>query len=165
FHRLVNFGHTETPPFNWIVAGLATGTAGLGIIVAWAIFVKRVVSPSVFRRSLPWVYNLLVNKYYVDEIYQAILIRPLFIIVRFMGRFDQDIIDGIVNGVAYLTLGFSIVNNWIDKWIVDFLVNLIGGTTKLAGRLLRFVQTGVFQDYALIMFLGILFVVWVYLLR
>jgi len=101
----------------------------------------------------------------VDEIYQAILIRPLFITVRFMGRFDQKIIDGVVNGVAYLTLGFSIVNNWIDKWIVDFLVNLIGGTTKLTGRLLRFVQTGVFQDYALIMFLGILFVVWVYLLR
>ena len=165
FHRLVNFGHAEAPPFSWTVAGLATGTAGLGILLGWAIFAKRIVSPAIFRQSLPWVYNLLVNKYYVDEIYQAILIRPLFITVRFMGRFDQKIIDGVVNGVAYLTLGFSIVNNWIDKWIVDFLVNLIGGTTKLTGRLLRFVQTGVFQDYALIMFLGILFVVWVYLLR
>jgi NADH-quinone oxidoreductase subunit L len=165
FHHFVNFAHAESHPFSWLVAGLATGTAGLGILLGWAIFERRVISPSIFRQKLPWVYNLLVNKYYIDEIYWTIIVKPLFAIVRFMGRFDQKIIDGVVNGIAYLTVVFSVVNNWIDKWVVDFIVNLIGGVTKLSGRLLRFVQTGVFQDYALIMFLGIIFIVWVYLLR
>jgi NADH:ubiquinone oxidoreductase subunit 5 (subunit L)/multisubunit Na+/H+ antiporter MnhA subunit len=67
--------------------------------------------------------------------------------------------------VGYFTVGLSILQGWFDKWVVDGLVNLIGGATKLTGRTLRFVQTGVVQNYLLIVFLGVLVIAWTYLFR
>ena len=165
FHHLVHFGEAEAMPFSWAVAGMATGVALLGIFVGWAVFVKRAIAPSLFRQKLPWAYNLLVNKYYMDEFYWAILVVPLFRITKTLSIFDQKTIDGFVNGVGIVTVGISIVNAWIDKWIIDAFVNLIAGITKLTGRVLRFAQTGIFQDYAMILFLGILFLTLVYVFR
>lgn len=165
FHHLVHFGEAEAHPFNWTVALIATGAAFLGIGAGLALFWKRVISPSIFREKLPWAYNLLANKYYFDEIYWAVLVVPLLWLSQTLARFDSRIIDGFVNGVGYVTVGLAIVQGWVDKWIVDGLVNLVGGVTKLAGRVLRFAQTGMLQDYALIAFLGMLFLAWVYLFR
>ena len=165
FHRFLHFGEGGAIPFSWTVALLASSAAGLGILLGWAVFVKRAIAPSAFRERLPWAYNLLANKYYLDEIYWATLVAPMFWVVRTLSCFDERIVDGFVNGVGYVTVGLSIVQGWIDKWIIDALVNLIAGLTKLAGRLLRFTQTGIFQDYALMMFLGVLFIAWVYLFR
>ncbi|HUV05158.1 MAG TPA: NADH-quinone oxidoreductase subunit L [Armatimonadota bacterium] len=165
FHRFLHFGEGGAIPFSWTVALLATSAAGLGILLGWAVFVKRAIAPSVFRERLPWAYKLLASKYYLDELYWAALVVPLFWIVRTLSRFDERIVDGFVNGVGYVTVGLSLVQGWIDKWVIDALVNLIGGLTKFAARSLRLTQTGIFQDYAAIMFLGVLFAVWVYLFR
>ena len=165
FHHFLHFGESEAIPFSWTVALLATFSAFLGIGLGWAIFAKRMVSPSIFREKLPVVYNLLANKYYFDEIYWAALVVPLFWVTRNLSIFDQKIVDGLVNGVGFFTLGVSIVYAWIDKWIVDGLVNLVGGMTKLSGRILRFAQTGIIQDYTLIMFLGVLIIAGIYLFR
>ena len=165
FHHFVHFGEAEAEGFNPLVALLATSAAGLGILLGWAIFVKQAISASIFRRKLPWVYNLLANKYYFDEIYWAVLVVPLFWVTMMLARFDQKIVDGIVNGVGYVTLGLSIVWAWFDKWIVDGAVNLVGGMTKLLGRLLRFTQTGMEQDYALFLFVGLLMIVGFYLMK
>jgi glycerol-3-phosphate dehydrogenase len=73
--------------------------------------------------------------------------------------------DGFVNGVAKVTVGLAIVQAWFDKYIVDGLVNLVGGATKVSGRVLRFAQTGVLQNYTLVLFLGILVVAGVYIFR
>ena len=164
FHHLVYFGE-GTVSFSWTVALLATSSAFLGIGLGWAIFAKRMISPSIFREKLPVVYNLLANKYYFDEIYWAALVVPLFWVTRNLSIFDQKIVDGLVNGVGFFTLGVSIVYAWIDKWIVDGLVNLVGGLTKLGGRILRFAQTGILQDYTLIMFMGVLIIAGIYLFR
>jgi NADH-quinone oxidoreductase subunit L len=165
FHHFVHFGEAEAEGFNPLVALLATSAAGLGILLGWAIFVKQAISASLFRRKLPWAYNLLANKYYFDEIYWAVLVVPLFWVTMVLARFDQKIVDGIVNGVGYLAIGLSIVWAWFDKWIVDGMVNLVGGMTKLSGRLLRFMQTGMEQDYALFLFVGLLMIVGFYLMH
>ena len=165
FHHFLHFGEGEAFPFSWTVALLATCAGFAGIGLGLAMFWKRVISPSVFREKLPWAYNLLANKYYFDEIYWATLVVPLLWTTRILARFDARIVDGLVNGIGYLTLGLAIVNGWFDKWIVDGLVNLVGGSTKLLGRLLRFVQTGMEQDYALMLFIGMLMIVGFYLLR
>jgi NADH-quinone oxidoreductase subunit L len=165
FHHFVHFGEGEAIPFSWTVALLATGAAALGILMGWAIFCKRVVSPSIFRAKLPWAYNLLANKYYLDEIYWAILVKPLFWISTTFSRFDHSIVDGFVNGVASITMGLSMVHAWIDKWIIDGFVNLVGGITKLWGRLLRFTQTGMAQDYVLVIFVGLVMIVGVCLMK
>jgi len=164
FHEFLHFGegHAE---FSWQVATMATLAAALGIGLGLALFWKRVIDPSIFRRALPWAYNLLANKYYFDEIYWAILVVPMFWTMNLLARFDQKIIDGLVNGVAYLTVALSILQAWIDKWIVDGIVNFTGGFVKLWGRFFRFAQTGLLQDYALIVFVGLLMIIGVYLYK
>jgi len=164
FHHFLHFGegHAE---FSLPVAGMATLAAALGISLGLALFWKRVIDPSIFRRKLPWAYNILANKYYLDEIYWATLVVPMFWTMRLLARFDQRIVDGFVNGVAYVTVALSIIQGWIDRWIVDGLVNFTGGFVKLWGRFFRFAQTGLLQDYALIVFIGLLMIIGVYLYK
>ena len=165
FHHFLHFGEGAAAPFSWTVALLASSAALLGIAVGLGMFWKRVISPSVFRVKLPWAYNVLANKYYFDEMYWATLVVPTMWLSGLLGRFDLRIVDGFVNGVGYVTVGLAIVDGWIDKWIVDGAVNVVGGTTKLFGRLLRFVQTGMEQDYALMLFVGMLMILGFYLMR
>jgi NADH-quinone oxidoreductase subunit L len=144
---------------------LATCSAFLGLGLGCALYVRPVVSPSIFREKLPWAYNILQNKYYFDEFYWAVLVVPLFWITKTLAIFDARIVDGLVNGVGYITLGFAIAYSWFDRVIVDGLVNLVGGVTRLSGRVLRYGQTGVLQNYALVAFTGVLVLAWFYLFR
>jgi NADH-quinone oxidoreductase subunit L len=164
FHHFIHFGEEVATP-NYMVMTLAILSSVLGIGVGYAVFMKRVVQPSIFREKLPWAYDLLANKYYLDEIYWAILVKPLFAITAFLAKFDQRIVGGFVNGVAKVTMGLAIVHAWFDKWIVDGMVNLVGLSAKISGRVLRFGQTGVVQNYTLVVFLGIIVIAWVYLFK
>jgi len=164
FHHFIHFGETESE-FSLFVMLLATGSGLLGIFAGWVIFVKKWIPSSLLREKMPIVYNLLVNKYYMDELYWAIVVVPLLWFTRVLAVFDQKIIDGIVNGVGYITLGFSIAYAWVDKHIIDGLVNLVGSSTERAGRTLRYAQTGVVQNYMLVVFLGVLVISLVYLFK
>ncbi len=167
FHHFIHFGEAEVEGINWLVMSLATGAAFAGIFVGWAVFVKKWVPSAIFRQRLPWVYNALANKYYFDEIYWAILVIPLFIVSRVLAVFDQKIVDGLVNGVGYMTIGFSIAYAWVDRHIVDGLVNLVGRVTAASGRALRYTQSGYAQGYVMVSVAGLfgILVVFLFLYR
>jgi NADH-quinone oxidoreductase subunit L len=112
---------------------LAILVAIAGISVAYYLYIRRPDIPVAFVRSFPGLFNTLYNKYYVDELYQAIFVKGLFALGRFCKRVvDEIIIDGTINGVAYL-------------------VNGVGGA-------LRYIQTGYVQGYAFAMIIGAIFV-------
>ncbi|HXU20829.1 MAG TPA: NADH-quinone oxidoreductase subunit L [Verrucomicrobiae bacterium] len=74
----------------------------LGLLVAWWFYIKNPDAPKRLAQKLHGLYILILNKYYVDEIYAALIIRPLLWIstnVLWHGV-DQGVIDGIVNGSA-----------------------------------------------------------------
>jgi NADH-quinone oxidoreductase subunit L len=74
----------------------------LGLLVAWWFYIKNPDAPKRLAQSIHALYLLLLNKYYVDEIYAALIVRPLLWIstnVLWHGV-DQGLIDGIVNGSA-----------------------------------------------------------------
>jgi NADH-quinone oxidoreductase subunit L len=76
--------------------------AVLGLLVAWWFYIKDTAVPKKLAASLRAPYLLLLNKYYVDEIYAALIIRPLLWIstnVLWHGL-DAGLIDGTVNGVG-----------------------------------------------------------------
>jgi NADH-quinone oxidoreductase subunit L len=162
FHHFIHYGETEAE-FSPLVATMATSAGLAGIFLGWLVFVKRAISPSLFREKLPWAYNLLKNKYYMDEFYWAVLVVPLFWTTKFFAAFDKWIVDGIVNGVGYITLGISIANSWFDKWVIDGIVNLVGRVTAFSGRILRYAQTGVVQNYLLVVFGCVFMIAVVYL--
>jgi NADH-quinone oxidoreductase subunit L len=64
--------------------------------------------------------------------------------------FDQNVIDGIVNGSAFMTVKTALVSAWFDLNVVDLLVNLVGAVVNFLGGILRRIQTGLVQNYGLI---------------
>ena len=88
---------------------------------------------------------MLIRKYFVDEIYDALFVNRTKDLGIALGAFDRNVIDGFgVNGVGWLTRLISNISAAWDKWIVDGLVNLSAWIVRLAGGAMRYLQTGFF---------------------
>jgi NADH-quinone oxidoreductase subunit L len=83
------------------------GVGFLGLLVAWYFYIKRPDIPKKMAQSAHALYLLLLNKYYVDEIYAALIVRPLLWISTnvLWHVIDEGAIDGIVNGTATVARG------------------------------------------------------------
>ena len=108
-------------------------------------------------------YRFSLNKLYLDELYWRVLVVPLLAGTQLTARFDQRIIDGIVNAAGYLTLLISQLYRLVDTYIIDGLVNLVAWIPKQAGRTLRYAQTGQIQAYLLGLCFGAILLFWLFL--
>ena len=100
------------------------------------------------------VHRTLLNKYWVDEIYAALVVQPLLKFSDLLWEFDARVIDGAVNGTRNLTVGWSWLSGIFDLQVVDGLVNLVGTSYDVASRQLRKLQVGFAQGYAMVMVFG-----------
>ena len=135
-----------------------------GILVAYRFYVQR---PQIAERlAARWTapHRVLTNKYYVDELYDATVIRGTMASAAGLWTFDRRVVDGAVNGSGWFTILSSWVSHLIDKYIVDGLVNLVGSIFHEASFVFRRLQTGLIQNYALLMLVGVFAFVSVYLL-
>jgi NADH-quinone oxidoreductase subunit L len=88
--------------FEWWIA-VVSGALGLfGLFVAWAIYSAHLVSSENIRRALGPVPHLLENKYYLDYLYEEILLKEVLLrsVSIIVDHFDRYVVDGLVNGVA-----------------------------------------------------------------
>jgi NADH-quinone oxidoreductase subunit L len=145
----VYHGEPYHPHASWALMIISTVVAVSGILLAWLIYYRKAISAEKLAARFRPVYTLLYNKYYFDEIYQAIIINPIMAFARFMWSFDAKLIDGAVNGTAWATIRWSDIKLWFDTWIVDGAVNGSGWLVRQGGNILRFVQTGAVQFYAM----------------
>jgi NADH-quinone oxidoreductase subunit L len=99
---------------------------------------------------------VLLNKYFVDEAYNAAFVDGFAKGGgQKMADFDLAVIDGGVNGAGWLTRFSSRMTIWWDTWIIDGAVRLTGFFVKFSSYPVRMVQTGLVQNYALVLVLGI----------
>jgi NADH-quinone oxidoreductase subunit L len=79
----------------------------IGLFVAWWLYVRKPKTPEDLAKSLHGPYTLLLNKYYVDEIYLALIVRPLLWLSTnvLWHVVDEGMIDGTVNGAARVARG------------------------------------------------------------
>jgi NADH:ubiquinone oxidoreductase subunit 5 (subunit L)/multisubunit Na+/H+ antiporter MnhA subunit len=97
------------------------------------------------------------NKYWVDEFYGWAITRRTMDAARAVYAFDSKIVDGAVNGAAWLTRGFSRIVGGVDKYFIDGLVNTVAAfIMRLMSPLFRAAQTGLTQNYALVMVFGLM---------
>jgi NADH-quinone oxidoreductase subunit L len=75
---------------------------------------------------------------------------------------DANVVDGAVNGTAWGTLSASDASNFVDMKFVDGAVNLVGTILASLSGTFRRVQTGLVQNYALVMLMGIFVLVGLY---
>ena len=133
---------------------LAVVVAAGGIAMALSVYRREGVAERVASGLGP-VYALVRNLYWVDELYESVVIRPFYGLCRAARVLDVRIIDGAVNGARNATLGLSHLANANDSWIVDGAVNLVGTTVRGASRVFRRLQTGAVQSYAAVMVFGV----------
>ena len=108
------------------------------------------------RSAWPRFHNLLLHKYYVDEIYDALFVNRIKDLSITLGLVDAKVIDGVaINGAGWLTRFLSSFSMWWDKWVIDGLVNFAGKFTRSLSVPIRMLQTGVFSVYAMWMLLGL----------
>jgi NADH-quinone oxidoreductase subunit L len=105
----------------------------------------------------------LLNKYYVDELYDATVISGTMSGARGLWTVDRNVVDGAVNGSGRLTIISSWFSGLTDRTVVDGLVNLVGWIVQESSHAFRRLQTGLVQNYALLMLVGIFAFVSVYL--
>ena len=89
---------------EWILLTISSLVALTGIGLAYYFYVLKPDLPRQLSRQYKFWYNLLYHKYYVDEMYMAVIVNPLRGLARWFAQiFDKKGIDGAVNGVAWLT--------------------------------------------------------------
>ncbi|WDT82092.1 MAG: hypothetical protein MPW14_10385 [Candidatus Manganitrophus sp.] len=134
---------------------LSTIIAVAGWALARHFYIKEPQLPNLLAERARGLYTALVNKYWVDEIYQAVIVRPLLWFANFLWTFDQWVLDGLVNASGWVTLLESKISEIFDIYIVDGTVNGVSATLDVGARGLRRLQTGAVQNYVLAMVMGI----------
>jgi len=89
------------------LAVVAVFTALLGLLVAWWLYLRQPGKPEQLAKSMRGLYNTLLHKYYVDEIYAALIVKPLLWISTnvLWQTVDVRAIDATVNGIAEGAMG------------------------------------------------------------
>jgi NADH-quinone oxidoreductase subunit L len=135
-----------------------------GILLARFIYITR---PDISERlAAQWsgAHRTLTNKYYVDELYNGTVVAGTMSSARGLWTFDRKVVDGGVNGTGWLTIFSSWLSGLTDRYIVDGAVNLVGWGTHESSYWFRRLQTGLVQNYALLMVFGVFVFVSVYLM-
>jgi NADH-quinone oxidoreductase subunit L len=128
-------GHTPGLPegghagLDWLMMGLSGLIALAGIGVAWWMYVRQPGLPTEVAGKAPVLYQISLNKFYFDDLYERFLVK----------RFE----------------GVSVFSRTFDNGVIDALVDLVGHVPVLLGKLFRPVQNGLVQFYALAMVLGL----------
>jgi len=136
----------------------------VGILVAWRVYVRRPEIADRLAARFAGPHRVLKNKYYVDELYGATVIDGTMRGADGLWTFDRQVVDGAVNGSGWVTIIFSWISHVVDKYLVDGLVNLVGSVIQESSFVFRRVQTGLIQNYALLMMVGVFAFVSLYLL-
>jgi NADH-quinone oxidoreductase subunit L len=127
----------------------------IGIALAWNFYVTRPEISERLAANWPGAHRLLYNKYYVDELYNATVINGTFAAGSGLWAVDRNVVDGAVNGTGWLTVVSSWFSGLTDRTVVDGVVNLVGRICEEASFWFRRIQTGLVQNYALLMLFGV----------
>ena len=141
---------------EWLFIIISLAIAALGILLGFLFYVWRPHLPDIWATRLRPLYLASYNKYGVDEFYGWAVTRRVMDAARAVYAFDSKVVDGVVNGSAWLTRGWSRITGFLDQYFVDGLVNAIAAfIIRLMSPLFRAAQTGFTQNYALVMVLGL----------
>jgi len=163
---LAEHGAEHPESLELLLMALSVALAGTGVALAYYFFLKNRGAADRVATSFSGVHRVLENKYYVDELYNAVFVRGLAMDGgTALSKFDQSVIDGGVNGTAWMTRLTSTLSMWWDKWIIDGAVNLSAISAQVFSHLLRLLQTGLVQSYALFILAGMVIFLSYYLFQ
>ncbi len=146
-------------PSELLMAVVSVAIAAAGIALAYLMYLGRPGMADRLADRFRGLYTLLLNKYWVDEWYNAIFVDFGKKLCRGLWSVDSRGVDGVVNGTSALTVLMSRVSAAFDFRFVDGLVNAIADLIQGGGQAFRRTQTGVIQNYLLAMAMGVFVIV------
>jgi NADH-quinone oxidoreductase subunit L len=121
-------GGVVAPAF--MLSAITTVVALIGIAIAWLFYIRNPKLPSRLAHGLRGFYQLLLRKFYIDELYNALISRPLFWIAD------------------------TVLNRGVDAGLINAAVDGTGLGVEASGEGLRKTETGNLQSYALVYLAG-----------
>ena len=135
---------------------LSLSIAVAGIWLAYEFYRSKRIAPELLAEKWARAYQLLLHKYYVDEIYDALIVNRVKDLSTLFGLFDAKVIDGMgVDGAGWLARFGSRVSMWWDKWVIDGLLNFSAKFLQLLSFPVRLLQSGMFSSYAMVILIGL----------
>jgi NADH-quinone oxidoreductase subunit L len=134
-NEALGHGHIEGPAWIMIVA---TVVSLLGIFLAWLIYGKKSIARDWLTTRMPITYNILYNKYYIDEFYELTVVN--------------------------FTKGFTIFLSYIEVFVVEGLVKTVTGIVQGLGKIGSKIQSGQVQAYGTVAFVGLAVLIVIYAL-
>jgi NADH-quinone oxidoreductase subunit L len=174
-----SLAHLHKGEFNLLVAIASTVLALLALGLAWLMYGARYEemlklpkakrSDDPLRKSLGPVFKAMENKFWVDELYDMVFVKPYMAFSNFLGeiidwRFWHDWFHNVVIAGGYRAMTHLLANP-IDLGIIDGFANGLGSGAKSLSRLLSRLQTGFVRNYALMVFLGVVLILSYLVLR
>ncbi len=141
---------------------LSLFVAGLGLLFAFLFYQWKKLNPDKLAEKIKPLYNLSLNKWYFDEIYDATFVALTLGISRLFAWIDAHIIDGIVDGSASLTRYISSFSGKFDNVVVDGLVNSTAYFSGFVGLVFRRIQTGKVQTYIVLVVFSLVIILFLF---
>jgi NADH-quinone oxidoreductase subunit L len=140
-----------------LLMAVSVAVAATGAGIAYLMYYRGTIKPETFSELAGGVpYRVVLNKYYVDELYDLVFVRGVLLLSRAAAWFDLHVIDGIVNLSARIVVLVSQLGGYLDNLIVDGAVNAVAEATWAVGGRMRRLQTGAISSYLYVVVLGVL---------
>ena len=141
---------------NYLLALIGTLAAVGGIVAGYFLwFADKETQRARDTFSIPVLYPLLANKYYIDDFYMDGIIRPIRgPVAAGINWFNGHVIDFVVNGAGFLARSVGKYVYVFDQRALDGAINASAGAAGASGGFLRMFQTGRVQQYAVMIFAG-----------
>ncbi|MEM4201128.1 MAG: proton-conducting transporter membrane subunit [Nitrososphaerales archaeon] len=147
---------------NLAAVGGSLAALAVGLPLSYSIYIARrldaakIVNSSKLLRA---IYIFLENRWYLNTLYYAIFVDGLLSFARIIWRgLEVSVIDRLGDATASASIIFSKAGNWFDRYIVDGFINGLAYINVRFSRLARILQTGVSQNYLLVFAVGVIVV-------
>jgi NADH-quinone oxidoreductase subunit L len=161
-------GETDSGKLLVMASSVIVGL--IGIALGWMIYGRKPLAHATdadpLQAKLGVLYTWLQHKWYVDEIYEATIIRFTMFCGMFFRLVDKKVVDGALHGIAWMAWGVSQAFRWGgDEFVINGGFDTGCESVRGSSRLLSKLQSGRVQDYFRVLCLGAAVLLLVYFLK
>ena len=138
---------------------VAIGIALAGWGLAHYMYALRTKAADEWAERSPAVYRTLLNKYFVDELYDAVIVEPCKRLGRLWDWFDQNVIDRFIRGIGHGADASGAGITWTEKHVIYAGLNVVGLANHLLAWSWRKLQSGMVNHYAAVIVVGLFILV------
>lgn len=149
-------GHAAIHAHHAAAGMYALVMAILGTLTAYVFYGARLLDPAEVRQQFSSLHTFLVEKWWFDELYDVMFVRPVHIVARWCTAVDLHAFDGFLHFMARFAVLVSKWDRIFDEQIIDAFVNRLADVTFATGRIFGYLQTGRLRQYVMFIVVGVL---------